>query len=240
MKYALIIILLLVAGFFAQAEDSNKQGGFFSIDFGAAVNSKLTHVSYPASLSYGGNILEDRYVGAVEIGIITYRQKEFPVPHLLLKYNYDFMASNPSNWILGADTALHLGGATVRYTTQLTESSQPNIPADVDVKKNNPATHKTGINLYDKPAIHTTGVILYVGHDLGLFVKKRISKSFVVLFRGGINNALSIKPRFVFSSSPAGETESKQDKKTNDEEIEVSYDFLNPTFYLSTGIEWYL
>ena len=219
MKYILTILLFFV-GFFAQSEDSNKQGGFFSLDFGAAVNSKLTHFNYPASLSYGGNILEDRYVGAVEIGISTYRQEEFSVPNLLLKYNYDFMTSN---WILGADTALHLGGVTVR---NLEVPEQPNTKLDADVRKN--------------ITISRTGINLYVGHDLGLFVKKRISKSFVVLFRGGMNNAFTIKPRFVSSSSPAGETESKKDKKTNDEEIKVSYEFLNPNFYLSTGIEWYL
>ena len=228
MKYALMI-LLFFAGFFAQAEGSNKQGGFFSLDFGTAVNSKLTHFNYPVSLSYGGNILEDQYVGAVEIGISTYRQEEFTVPHLLLKYNYDLMTSHSSNWSIGADTALHLGGATIHNLQgEPSQNTQPeNTPLDVDVRKKMTIDHKKSI-------------ILFVGHDLGLFVKKRISKSFVVLFRGGMNNAFTIEPRFVSSSASAGEAESKQDKKTDDEEIKVSYEFLNPNFYLSTGIEWYL
>ena len=244
MKYALTILLFFV-GFFAQAEGSNKQRGFFSLDFGSAVNSKLTQFSYPVSLSYGGSILEDRYVGAVEIGISSYRQQEFVVPHLLLKYNYDFMTSDSSNWTLGVDTALHLGGTTVPSSQVVGE--QPDIPvvgnqpdtkpADVDVKKPHSVT-----------GYHRTMINLYVGHDLGLLVKKRISKSFVVLFRGGVNNTLTIKPRFVSSlaskvESPpttGGKVESKQGKKTNDEQIKVNYELLNPNFYLSTGIEWYL
>ena len=216
MKYALTI-LLFFASFLAQAEGSNKQGGFFSLDFGVAVDNKLSKIHYPVFLSYGGSILDDQYIGQVEIGVGVY---DLPF-HLLFKYNYDFM-HHSSNWSAGVDTALYLGGHTIQYTVKDGKVVD-------DVGKN-----FTLFNVKSDDEID--GINIYVGHDLGVFLKKHISKSFAVLFRGGVNNVLSIKPRFTTSQSP----QSSDAQSEKNEDIKITREFLNPNFYLSTGIEWYL
>ena len=220
MKYALA--LLFFCSLPVQAEGF-KKGGFLSFDVGWAVDSKLRNFDYPLSLSYGGSILEDRYVGAVELGIVFYRVRELLlIPSLLFKYNYDFMASS-SNWALGVDTALYLGGRVVGYYvnpdgTYVVGSTGPLK----DTIREGSAVRKRGINLH-------------IGHDLGLFVKKHLSESFVILLRAGMNNAVIGKPRFLISQSSEAESKKKQD-----EEIKVKYEFLNPNFYLSAGLQWYL
>ncbi len=213
MKYSLII-LFVTAVFFAQAENSGGLGGFVSVNVGAAVNSKLTDFNYPVSFSYGGNILEDRYVGVFEVGAGTYRGwDEFQVPiHLLFKYSYDFMVSS-SNWGIGLDTTLYLGGATINYGID-----QEGKIIEGDDWANRLTESKKGIELY-------------IGHALGLFVRKRIidiqSQSLIVLLRLGINNALVMRPRF-----------SKKDKD-KEETMKIKNDWLTPNFYLGTGFRWY-
>ena len=202
MKYALTI-LLFFASFFAQAEDSIKRGGFFSIDFGVAVDHKLTKFHYPIMISYGGNILDDQYIGTVEVGVGVYQ-----IPfQLLFKYNYDFMPSSPT-WSFGVDTALYLGGETIKYAFK----KDGTITKDVYASSVRDEDGRKGINLY-------------AGNDLGLFVKSNISKSFAIIFRGGVNNALAFRSR---------------EKNKNDKSIKITREFLNPNVYLSTGIEWYL
>ncbi|MDE0151921.1 MAG: hypothetical protein OXK80_05445 [Bdellovibrionales bacterium] len=107
MKY--ILTVLLFTGFFAQAEELNQSNlsGFFAFNFGIAVDTKLTNFDYPVSMSYGGNILKDRYVGAFEIGLASYRGEHRIPIHLLFKYAYDVMRSH-SYWGLGIDTTLYL------------------------------------------------------------------------------------------------------------------------------------
>ena len=216
MKY--VLILLLFTGFFAQAEmeESYRSTGFFVINVGVAVDTKLTQFNYPTSISYGGNILKDRYVGDFEVGLAFYREDLDAPIHLLFKYAYDFMVSS-SDWGLGVDTTLYLGGDTTDYK----------------IDKDGNVTEDSGRYGYEDngsvmDAIESKqGVNFYIGHDLGLFVKKRIvSQSLLVLLRLGVNNALVMKPRFFT-------------KEKEEEEIKVVSEWFTPNIYLSTGFQWY-
>ena len=203
-------MVLLFTGFFVQAEEELNQfklGGFFALNVGMAIDTKLTKFDCPTSISYGGNILKDRYVGVFEVGLGSYRTEYYvPVP-LLFKYAYDFIRFRSHGWSLGIDTALHLGGFT-----------------------------RDGYSVAENGTTHQEkGIELYIGHDLGLFVKKRITaRSLVVLLRTGINNAWIIQSSFIPVKSGKDEKSSKEE-----EEIKVTGELLNPHFYLGTGIQWY-
>lgn len=219
MKY--VLITLLLTNFFVQAEDLDDLGGFFIFNVGMAVDNKLTIFDYPFSFAYGGNISKDKYAGAFEAGLSWYRSEdEFRVPvHLSFKYAYDFINFRLSHWGIGIDTALHLGGATRNY-----------------VVKDDGTVVEEGSDSYDydgegNKEYYKHGIELYIGHDLGLFVKRRIATRYVVLLRAGINNAWVIQSAYVPVKS-GGESE-------ENEEIKITGEFLNPNFYLGTGIQWY-
>lgn len=80
------------------------------------------------------------------------------------------------------------------------------------------------------------GIDFYIGHDLGLFVKRRItSRSLVALLRVGVNNVLLMRPRFISDKSDA----SPDDKAKKEEKIKITHKWLTPNLYLGTGIQWY-
>ena len=222
MKY--ILAILLFSGFFVQAqmEEPSRSTGFFAFNIGAAVDTKLTSFDYPVSLSYGGNILKDRYVGDFEVGLAFYRAYFYFPMHLLFKYAYDFMRSS-SDWGFGVDTSLYLGGATISYL----------MDKDGNVVERGSDKY---IDIFDQSKVEKQGVNFYIGHDLGLFLKRRIkAQALVALLRVGVNNALLIKPRFMPDKSDT----SSGDKTKKEEEIKVVREWLTPSIYLGTGVQWY-
>ncbi len=99
-------MILLFTGFCTQARGLGKLGGFLSFNLGLSVDTRLTEFNYPLFISYGGNILQDQYVGAFNIGLSGYRAARMP---LLFGYSYDFDSS--SNLSYGVDTYFSLGGS---------------------------------------------------------------------------------------------------------------------------------
>ena len=103
----IVLATLLFVGFFAEAEDLNKKG-FFSLNFGVAVDRKFESVRYPVFWYYGGDISKNIYAGEFGVGVGIYGGPF----NLSFKYSYDFMSSG-SDWGFGFETVFYLGGREV-------------------------------------------------------------------------------------------------------------------------------
>ena len=191
MKHKITISLALIffMGSYVSAEEGEKRTGFFAVDFINEFTPADAFAYYDSSfdIQFGGELIPQN---TMALGIRVPFEKSGAV---LLKYNYDFIRSG--NWIPGVSVSA-LFGITRRKGGPIYISHS----SEAELKKLEERNRR----------------FLTVGMNLGVFVKKFISRNIAVLIRTGISHELiSVK-------DPKG------------------IDDLTVNMYIGVGVRWHL
>lgn len=189
MKHKIIIFLSFVFFMcsYASAEEGEKRMGFFAVDF-------INEFTPPDAFAYYASSFDIKFGGqlipqnTMALGI----RVPFKSGVVILKYNYDFIRSG--NWIPGISVSALFG-----------ISPQTQFPLNEEMSE-------AGLKKFKKENQR----FLTVGMNLGVFVKKFISRNIAVLVRTGISHELiSVK-------DPKG------------------VDDLTVNMYIGVGVRWHL
>ena len=190
-KITLLLALVFFIGFYVSAEEGEKRTGFFAVDFINEFTPSDSFSYYDSSfdIQFGGELIPQN---TMALGIRVPFEKSGAV---LLKYNYDFIRSG--NWIPGVSVSALFGITPRNYGTFHPIDKELSEAELKELEKKNRR-------------------FLTFGMNLGVFVKKFISKNIAVLIRTGISHELiSVK-------DPKG------------------VDDLTVNMYIGVGVRWHL
>ena len=120
MKQIFVILLFLVglqaraAEFQAEPQNESQEQqealeykGFIAFQGGTGFRTDLTNLAEVVSLTYGGLLSRQQYLGSFEIGVKAFTRRDIPLT-LAFKYSYSFIRNN--EFELGPDISLFIAG----------------------------------------------------------------------------------------------------------------------------------